>query len=169
LQSEWQKKSAGSFLLGGNIVYGNITADSAFVPSVLANTYPQKDVRTLRYVQVGPGAGYSYTYVLKEHWYLSASTAVNLDFGFVKETTSAYSKNTNSLSPKLILRIGTGYNSSNWNLNISWISNRNAIEGQYRNGGYNVNTGTYRFSVGRRFTPGKKVKKLLKVIDNILD
>ena len=169
LQSELQKKSAGSFLLGGSIVFGNINADSAFVPSLLANEYPQKDVHLLRYVEMGPGAGYSYTFVYKEHWYLSATSTLSLNFGLVQETSPTATFHSNHIAPNIILRIGTGYNSDTWNFNFAWVSNRTAIEGIYHKAGYNVNTGTYRFSVGKRFKPNKGLRKGLQPIDKLLD
>ncbi|MBC7849357.1 MAG: DUF4421 domain-containing protein [Chitinophagaceae bacterium] len=169
LQSEWQKKSAGSFLLGGSFVYGSTKADSAFIPARESANYQQKDIRRLRYFELGPGAGYVYTFVWKQHWYITASATVSLDLGFVKETAVSDVKHSINLSPNFMFRSGIGYNSSTWNYNFAWVSNRTSVDGQFNNGGYNINTGNYRFTIAKRFTPGKKLRKMLSVVDNILD
>lgn len=169
LQSEWQKKSAGSFLLGGSITYGKIRGDSAIVPAALAADYPQKDIEQVRYIEVGPGAGYAYTLVWKEHWFITASATLSLDLGFVEETIKEINKFTRQISPNFMFRSGIGYNSSNWNLNFFWVSNRTAISGQFPQGGYHVNTGNYRLAVAKRIMPGPKLKKLLSLVDKVLD
>jgi hypothetical protein len=169
LQSEWQKKSAGSFLLGGGATIGNVRADSAFVPASLAASYLQRDIKELRYIELGPGLGYAYTYVWRENWFVTACATLSLDFGFLKEVTAASSKSSLVLSPNFLFRFGLGYNGGDWNANFSWVSNRTALTGQYPKGGYNVNTGNYRFTVAKRFVPGAGLKKLLKPVDDLLD
>lgn len=169
LQSEWQRKSAGSFLLGGSIIYGYLRADSSFVPSVLDANYSQKDVRRLKYIEMGPGAGYAYTYVWKEHWFATASVTLSIDLGVVTETFADQNRVNNGISPNFLVRAGAGYNSSNWNVNFSWFTSRTGIKGQYSDGGYNVNTGNYRFTVATRLQPGPRVQRVLRLIDRVLD
>ncbi len=169
LQSEWQKKSAGSFLLGGSITYGKIRGDSSIVPAALAANYPQKDIEQVRYIEVGPGAGYAYTLVWKEHWFITASATLSLDMGFVEETIQEIKKATRQISPNFMFRSGIGYNSANWNFNFFWVSNRTAINGQFPQGGYHVNTGNYRLAVAKRITPGPKLKRFLGLVDRVLD
>src|SRR5450432_3462710 len=61
LENEKQKKSAGSFLIGAEIYYGNLKADSAFVPGSIANDYEQRGVNSFNFIKAGPGLGYVYT------------------------------------------------------------------------------------------------------------
>ena len=56
-QSEWQKKSAGSVLLGAEIYYGTTKGDSALLPSHISNYYPQREIKRVRLLELGPGAG----------------------------------------------------------------------------------------------------------------
>jgi len=169
LESEWQKKSAGSFLLGGHVVLGNIFSDSAFIPSALSAFYQQKEVRRLRYLEFGPGAGYAYTFVYREHLYATSSLTLSPDLGFVREYTSAGSKVSVNVSPNILFRIGMGYNSRQWNTNFAWVMSRTSLKGQFNNAGYNVNSGHYRLTVARRFSPGWRMKKHLRVLDKVMD
>ncbi len=169
LESEWQKKSAGSFLLGGHAVLGNVFGDSAFIPSRLSEGYQQKDIRKVRYLELGPGAGYAYTYVYREHLYITSSLTVSTDIGFLREYMANVSKASVHLSPNILFRLGIGYNSRDWNTNFAWVMSRTSLRGQFANAGYNVNSGHYRLTVARRFTPGWKLKKHLRVLDRIMD
>jgi hypothetical protein len=71
-QTEWQKKSAGSFLYGGNVFHGFLQGDSAFIPALLMNNYPQKGVTKMSYTSFGPGVGYAHTLVIDQHFFLTA-------------------------------------------------------------------------------------------------
>ena len=169
IQNEWQQKSSGTFVLGAAVTLGNVTADSAFIPSSLKNSFQQYSVNGVRYLELGPGAGYSYTFVFKKHWFLNASATLNLNMGITKEFLSGPSQNTLNFSPNLLFRTAVGYNSSDWNVNMSWVSNRTSIEGRYNNGGYHVSSGNYRFTIARRYDPGPKTKKFLRKLDAIFD
>lgn len=169
LQSEWQRRSAGSFLLGGGITYGWVEADSAIVPSSLYSLYNQNQVTGIKYVQFGPGVGYAYTLVVKQHWFISGSLTGSLDISISNESTPGRKLSTVKLNPDFLFSAVTGYNSDSWSVNFSWIANRTSIEGYYKEGGYHVSTGNYRFNVSRRLEPGKDMKKILKGIDRVLD
>lgn len=169
LQSEWQKKSAGSFLFGGGIVYGNIRADSAFVPSSLAPGYKQSTIRELRYFELGPGAGYAYTFVWKKNWFATASATASLDLGFVRERSISGSESKVSVSPNFLFRVGAGYNSATWNYNLTWVTSRTAVIGSFDDNGYHVNTGNYRLTVAKRFQAKKGLRRLLDRVDRVLD
>lgn len=169
LQSEWQKKSAGSFLFGGGAVYGNIRADSAFVPSSLAANYKQSGVQALRYFELGPGAGYAYTFVWKQHWFATASATASLDLGFVRESFANGSESKVSVSPNFLFRAGLGYNSSTWNANLSWVTSRTAVVGSFSDNGYHVNTGNYRLTVAKRFEARRGLRRMLDKVDRVLD
>jgi hypothetical protein len=152
LQSEWQKKSSGSFMLGGSMVYGQINADSAFVPAAVAPYYEQRDVTGMNYFAVGPGIGYAYTLVVKQHWFVTASLTTNLDLAFLKEKTKTSYETSVHFNPNLLFRTGFGYSSATWNANVTWVASRTAIKGQFLQSGYHVNSGNYRFAVSKRLT-----------------
>lgn len=76
-QDAWQRKSQGSFLLGGYLTYYDLRADSSLVPTALADQFdPDLLVRRGNLSDVGPMGGYAFTYVLKEHWFATVSGAL---------------------------------------------------------------------------------------------
>src|SRR5690606_7789450 len=78
-QNEWQKKSAGSLLIGAEVYYGVMKGGSALVRSFLSGYYPQRDVYRVRLLELGPGIGYAYTAVWKEHFFVTGGLTVNFD------------------------------------------------------------------------------------------
>ena len=50
-----QKKSAGSFLYGGEFYFGEAKGDSAFIPSLLADQYFMQIFPKINFITFGPG------------------------------------------------------------------------------------------------------------------
>ena len=164
LQNEWQKKSAGSVLLGAEIYYGTTKGDSALVPSHLNAYYPQKGIDRVRLLELGPGAGYAYTAVWEENFFLTGSATINADISMVKEETATGSANRTSISPNATLRAVAGYNSEEWAATISWLHNATNSKGRSSNYEYGIKTGEFRITLAKRFTPGNKLKSKLNPI-----
>ncbi|HKZ66448.1 MAG TPA: DUF4421 domain-containing protein, partial [Chitinophagaceae bacterium] len=133
LQNEWQKKSAGSVLLGAEIYYGTMKGDSALVPSHISSYYPQQGIHRVRLIELGPGAGYAYTAVWNENLFLTGSATINADISMVKEVSAAGSANRTSISPNATLRAVAGYNSEEWAATISWLHNATNAKGRSSN------------------------------------
>lgn len=165
LQSEWQKKSAGTFLFGGEIYAGSVSGDSALVPSLLEDRYDQRDVKRIRFLELGPGAGYAYTLVLKKHWFITGAATLNMDFGLSREFYDDRSSDKITISPNFIYRGVAGYNSNTWNLNFSLVGNTILVKGASSKNDYQFNTGNYRLTLAKRFNPGPKLKRKLKWLD----
>jgi hypothetical protein len=159
LQTEWQKKSAGSVLYGGNIYYGSLKGDSAFVPAKLQNQFPQAGITKINFFGFGPGIGYAYTLVLDTHFYITGSMVGNLNLNFTKEeTTSSNSKV--ALSPATVFKAALGYNSDNWNLSANWTGNGIWFEGDaYSKKDYFWPSGNYKVVLAKRFYSKKHPKK----------
>lgn len=167
VQNEWQKKSAGSFLYGGEIYAGVIHGDSALVPSALKDDYAQKDVYKNRFLEVGPGIGYAYTLVVKEHFFATASLTVSGDIGIVEEYTALGKKERTSLTANASIRSVIGYNSDKWIATISWVNTNTNLRGYSSNDRYLIRTGNVRATVAKRFSPGNRLKKRLKIVESI--
>ena len=164
LQNEWQKKSAGSVLLGAEIYYGTMKGDSALVPSHISSYYPQQGIHRVRLLELGPGAGYAYTAVWEENLFLTGSATINADISMVKEVSAAGSANRTSISPNATLRAVAGYNSEEWAATISWLHNATNAKGKSSNYEYGIKTGEFKITLAKRFTPGNKLKKKLDPI-----
>ncbi|HEY0297765.1 MAG TPA: DUF4421 family protein, partial [Arachidicoccus sp.] len=168
-QNDWQLKSAGSFLLGGEIYYEAISGDSAFVPVAIANSFPQNEVHKDYSLRIGPGIGYVYTLVFKKHFFASGGITENLDFTMGKEYASVENKNVTSFSPNLNYRLSVGYNSALWNINASMFDNSQFLKSYYSSN-YKLFSKVFRITVARRFMPGHKTKRfILNGVDNQLD
>jgi hypothetical protein len=168
-QNEWQKKSAGSWLLGGEINYGIIKADSAFVPGGMETSYPQAGINHLRFFSIGPGGGYAYTYVIKRNFFITGSVSLNLNLGFSSESGSIDKTSKTYITPTSLFRVAAGYNSNRWNISTTWVNNQVPVKGRAEANKYLFQTGNYRLIFARKFRPGKKLKTQLKKIDEILN
>ena len=169
IQNEWQKKSAGSLLLGAETYYGVMKADSAWVPSALKNNYAQSGINTIKFFSFGPGVGYAYTLVVDQHVFIMGSLALNLNLGFSTEAGTAAKSNKIALNPESVFRMAAGYNSSTWNLSANWVGNRLPITGKSSTNNYLVETGNYRIILAKKIMPGPKLKKPLSKIDRFLN
>jgi hypothetical protein len=167
VQNEWQKRSAGSFLLGAEIYYGIVNADSALVPAAMAMLYEQQGIHKIQFFRIGPGAGYAYTLVLGHHFFITGSLNANLSLGWARETNTSRSEDLFSITPNFLYRIATGYNSRSWNINMSWVSNRMSIRGASSADGYIGRVGIVRATLARQFQLGPKGKKFLNPLDKI--
>lgn len=168
IQSEWQRKSAGSFIAGGEMYYGFSTGDSAFIPTVLAGHYPQRGIKTMRFIEFGPGAGYAYTWVIGQRLFLTGSFTLNMDLGFTREYSDSAMRNYFGISPNVIYRMVVGYNSRRWNYNFSIVNNSVTARGAASEHPYQIQTGNFRLTIAHRFDPGPRLKKRLRLLDRLL-
>ncbi|MBT1690254.1 DUF4421 domain-containing protein [Dawidia soli] len=164
LQNEWQKRSAGSFLLGWEIFVGRGKADSSFIPSPINDATGIHAIDRVSFVETGPSIGYAYTFVFKKHFFATASSNVSLDYGKNLIYTDEGIEHSESFSPNSLARLFAGYNSDKWALSFTFVhqiarisSNRDAIASS-------LNTGNFRFNAVYRFLPNRKTRKVLKEV-----
>ena len=72
-QNDWQTKSAGSLLFGGEAYYGTMKGDSALVPSEVSNYFEQDGIDKINFFSIGPGIGYAYTLVMSKNFFITGS------------------------------------------------------------------------------------------------
>ena len=166
IQNEWQKKSAGTFLAGAEVYYGNMKADSSWVPAAMADLYEKRDISKIVYYSFGPGIGYAYTAVGFQHLFLTGSLTGNLNVSYTSEITGK-AQHKWSINPVARFRIAAGYNSNNWNVSANWIADKLPFKGASGDGNYLLQTGNYRFIIAKRLTPGPKLKRHLRLADKL--
>lgn len=150
-QNEWQIKSAGSLLYGGEIHYGSIKGDSALVPKSIQSGFPQAGIKNINFISVGPGIGYAHTLVIDRHFFITVSLVGNLDVNlFSEEGTNGKHKKT-SAGPTVVYKAATGYNSSNWNISANFTGNASWLKGASSTQSYYLPTGAFRVVVAKRF------------------
>ena len=157
LQTEWQKKSAGSPLFGGDIFAGTLQGDSALIPAKVQNGFPQAGIKKINFFSFGPGIGYAYTIVIEKHFFITGSMAGNLNFNFTKEQSTA-TNNKFSLNPASVFKAALGYNSSNWNVSANWTGNGIWFKGASSSKNYFWPSGNYRLVLAKKFDTKKHRK-----------
>lgn len=160
LQNEYQKKSAGSFLVGGEFFVGRVKGDSSLIPSNMTDTLFLRDEHYYKtgISSLAANAGYAYTFVLKQHFFLSMSltaglggniTTLYLENGVVSRKGGIQFSNT--------VRASIGYNSNRYFAGIHYVGmsirSGMSIPHTYQTFG----TGNFRVSLVRRFTLKKPI------------
>ncbi len=168
LQNEWQNKSAGSFLYGGEIYYGAIHGDSSLSPSLIDQKVNKLRIDKFHFLHFGPGIGYAYTLVYEEHWFLLGSATINFALSYSTEISTALNLRVNrfGFKPDYIFHLGTGYNSNRWNVSLLWVDTTLPEKGRNSGYAYSVNVGNYRLIYARRMSINHKIKKLLEPVPN---
>lgn len=160
-QNAWQEKSAGSLLLGGQAFYLALNGDSALVPRKVDSVYNEKNIRKLHLLEFGPGIGYAYTFVIQKHYFLLGSLNANIDLYLSQELGSGVRGNKIGFTPNYMLRLGGGYTTNRWGLNLIWIMSNSVADGKASGYQYAINTGNYRLVYARRFAVNRRMKRIL--------
>ena len=154
LQTEWQKKSAGSLLYGGEFYHGSIQGDSALIPVLLNNSYPQAGIKTINFISIGPGLGYAHTLVIDKHFFNTGSLVLNMKVNVTSED-GVKKENKVSFNPSEVFKAALGYNSSTWNVSGNWTGNGLWIKGPSSSENYFFPSGNIRLVVSRKFETKK--------------
>ncbi|WP_114790191.1 DUF4421 family protein [Niabella yanshanensis] len=170
LLDAWQRRSAGSLLYGGEFFYGSAKGDSAFIPFQLKDEFPHANVSKLDFITFGPGVGYGYTLVVKKHFFATAIASFNADVSYIKEQDDNHTQHSFwKFNPNLKAKGAIGYNSENWGIAFSYVSNRlffKGLEGDSRYLNYNDN---YKLMYARRINAGKSIPKLTRFAGKIIN
>ena len=161
LQSEWQKKSAGSLLVGLEFFLGRTKADSAMVPSTVSGETQEANINQVNFAEMGPNVGYVYTWVIKKHFFLTGQATVSLDYGTNTMISNGENIRSSSFSPNSSLSFFAGYNSETWAFSFIFV-NKNIGLASGNNRRVDFNTGNLRLNIVHRFVPRGKTKEVLK-------
>lgn len=157
-QRDWQKKSAGSFLLGWGIFSGKIEGDSSLIPRDRAAYFKHPEVHKLSFFELSAGAGYGYTLVVKKHFFASASFTASLSGGISNQFAGLNETGDVYFRPNYLFRPSVGYNGRNFNASVMLIAYQlNAGDET----SYRITTTNLRFTVAHRLLPKAKIKKTL--------
>lgn len=163
LQSEWQKRSAGSPFIGFELYGGNASNDEPFLPQGILSSDERRFDAT-RYFQFGPNLGYVHTFVILKHFFITGYASTNISLGQQRLFFEESSQQKWGVSSNLFLRGFVGYNSEKWSINANYVHNRvNMI----RNNDFDnsILTGNYRINFVYRISPSRKLKPYLDAVD----
>ena len=149
VQNEWQKKSAGSILFGGEAYYVSFGGDSSLVPKQLQNFYPQAGIKKIKFISIGPGVGYAYTLVIEKHFFITTSLIANLDLNFSTEEATSQNKKF-SLKPAAVYKGAIGYNSDTWSVAANLTGNALLVRGASSSKDYFLPVGNYRVTLSKK-------------------
>lgn len=167
LQNEWQKKSAGTFIFGLEAYGGRIKADSTVIPTFANTKEALRDIQLMRFFEIGPNAGYAYTWVIKNHFFLTGSASLSLDFGVNRVYDKQGNQRTRGVSPNTFLRFFGGYNSRKWAISVIYVTNSVSLTTGDIERQIILNTGNFRLNYIYRFAPSKKAKRRLDIVEEM--
>jgi hypothetical protein len=156
LQTEWQKRSAGSIIYGGEFHHGVVQGDSALVPALYHGIYPQAGINKINVLSFGPGAGYAYTLVMAQHFFITGSMVINLDVNFIREEDEVRKEKNVSLNPSGVFKAAAGYNGRKWNVSANWAGSSLSMQGSLTPENYKFSSGNIRLVVAHKFDRHKK-------------
>ncbi len=163
-QNAWQKKSAGTFLLGSECYLIRMRADSAVTapagagaPFFSGVAFNGSDVYSL-----GINTGYAHTFVYKSHFFLTLSLLGGVGFGSTRlEVRGAADPAKWSFQFNHTARLALGYNSARYFVGLSVVNL--AVRSQTPVGRTSISfdTGNVRLNFCRRFAvkPPKFMRK----------
>jgi hypothetical protein len=155
IQSELQKKSAGSFYLGISLNSFGFNADSSVVPNT-DSLYRSEAVRKGTYYSTGVNAGYSYTLVWWKNFFLNGTVGIGMGALLWNQQVDGQ-KSQYGLRPMLRTqaRFSGGYSTNRWFAGFSLILDNYNLA--YRTGRMDYLLGNSRLFIGFRpnFNNGK--------------
>jgi hypothetical protein len=149
--TELQKRSAGSGLLGIQLSYYGMKADSTIVPYILWPNYPIYGSMTdLITFSLGSSIGYSYTLVLWKHFYINATLMLGLSIQSIKASSQSGRMmiDESKLSTKSHARLSLGVNNEKCYYGISAILDSYPIRNEFQSE-FIYNYGKFRIFYGR--------------------
>lgn len=163
-QTEWQKKSAGSFITGGYLAYFHLRGDSSIVAVPINNVFSDSSKIVRANIEhLGWSMGYAYTLVIKRHYFLSLSLTpgVSMQLSNAKTTNHVAEENMLKIAMNFSGRFAAGYNGDTYYFGIlsiwdnSTLNNSKIVKLQY-------SSGLVRVYFGRRLSAQKKLLPKLK-------
>lgn len=149
-QNDWQTRSAGSVLYGGEAYVGAIKGDSALVPSQINSNFKQAGIDKVNFLSIGPGIGYAYTLVIDKNFFITGSVIGSIDVNFSSEEKGSAKMKATSIIPGGIYKGAVGYNSSVWSVSATIAGNALYIGSQSSSKEYFIPTGNLRFTIARK-------------------
>ncbi len=157
----YQKKAAGSFLLGLQIIRTGIYGDSLLLPPSalqpdLFNGFPL--IKSLAYNATANG-GYAYTFVYRSHWFVTAALnlGVGASFATMYRAGDVGNIRGTGLQVNALYRALAGYNSEYFFAGLQFIGYTGYQPTPLENVYQLYNIGRLNFTVAKRF----KLKKNL--------
>ncbi len=161
-QTERQKKSAGTFVVGGSAWHTTLSADSSLLSDALLDTFRLASRFTgVQRLMIGASFGYTHTFVFWHKGFIQAAMFPGLTYTNQWIDTPQERLHGKGIATVLESRVGAGYNGKTWFCSITgayYYATTNIADDL----NMGLNYGTVRITLGMRFgDPG--IKALEKV------
>jgi len=156
LRNQIQKKSAGSFAAGLFLYKDRVGSERGFVPPELPIAMQQSlDLKEFDAFTIGVSAGYIYTFVLRNNFFLNISGFPGIGYRrFDLKTLDDNHRSINTLGVQLIARSAVGYEFKHFYMGLTMsVILRNF---SYNVSEVNLGTGQVRLTFGKRFDINRK-------------
>lgn len=165
IQDEIQKKSTGSFLLGGEIALVYADTDSSMVaPLGIDSAFTGfRGLNEIGFFDIGPKGGYTHTFVLWDHFFITGALFLRLAIGpgrYRYEDGEVIERWL--LNPSASGRFALGYNSEEFYLGISVVSSTFSTALERGNEIASFGVGNVRINFAKRFYISKKWRNNLE-------
>lgn len=150
LQNEYQKKSAGSALIGGNINFIRIKGDSTLVRQELWNNF---DYSRSNIFNLGVNGGYAYTFVIRRHFFITASLVGGLGVNITRlqDADGGNTRQQAGVHYGYTVRTGAGYNSERYYAGLQYVLLTSQDDTPIEGISQSFSTGNFRINFARRF------------------
>ncbi|MNY05390.1 hypothetical protein D3C86_1381110 [compost metagenome] len=167
---QWQRRSGGTPFISLDAYFALSRGDSAMIPEAVSADYYHAGMQRQRTWSVGIGAGYAHTFVFGKHFFLTGIAGIKVPVNFSRQTYEDGSiQQVQSAGLTYALWGRAGYNAERWNIALTATNNRNPLGGDFFAPAFAANVGYLRLGYTQRFTIGKKTRKKLKPVDDLLD
>lgn len=152
-QNEWQKKSAGSLLFGGQTYFFKMKGDSSLVPKSVQGSFSQSNAKDIHVFGVGPGIGYAYTFVFAKRMFIMGSLVGNVNVNFSGESGESDGSKVSrtSVNPGAVYKAAAGYNGVSWNISAQWTGLTANFPSASSEDNFYLPAGNFRFIIAKRF------------------
>ncbi len=147
INTDYQKKSAGTLLFGGDIFFAAVNSDSVLTPFFYSYDL-DPEYRSLRFLKLGPSAGYAYNWVIREHLYFSGSLTLSFNGGIYELESPLDKSDSYFFSVDSGIRAAAGYATEQYNFGLIYV-----LQNVQASSGYNniLRTGNIRLVASYRF------------------
>jgi hypothetical protein len=160
VQTDLQRKSAGSFLLGGFFSLFRVEGDSSFIPYQIINQCnPDLTFNNLQVYGTGVAGGYSHTFVMWKRLYFSLTLipGIAIQSYNVKYPENIQEKHGSFVAGRFAARAALVYNTERLYAGITAIDdNFSGNTGKEQQNSLSYQIGVIRFFYGMRFNVNRK-------------
>ncbi|MEP2023673.1 MAG: DUF4421 domain-containing protein [Reichenbachiella sp.] len=170
-QDEWQKKSAGSFLIGAEYNMMLSSADSTLIPLNVKESdfFDGYQMKKSAIVNIGVSGGYGHTFVVAKHFYFSivATMAVGGSYTSLESSDSTQEDiNGLTLNVNYSTKVGLGYNSRTFQVGLATVQTFMTNHTPLDHAKITENPGNVRINLIKRFVLKKPIK--MPILNKIL-